>query len=281
MFQVFGTMKLTTLAKQFWTFILVAGGLILASCSGASPLPTEIPTAAFTETASPTIIWFPATNTPTPLSAQAAPPTPDSRPGVGNLLFADTFDQANLWNTSAASQASATVTGNRLALSLHGQGPLSILSLRSQPVVSDFYAEATAEVSLCREGDQYGMVFRASGDEFYRFAVNCNGQIRLDRRSSGATWPLSDWQPSGDAPIGAPAQVKLGVWGMGNEMRFYLDDRYQFTVRDGTLPSGTLGFFAYANGTSPVSVSFSDLNVYSVFYVSPTPTLTPTGTPIP
>jgi hypothetical protein len=173
------------------------------------------------------------------------------------------------------------VTSNRLVLYITGQRPLSILSLRSQPMVDNFYAEATATISLCRDKDQYGMVFRAAGEDYYRFTVNCNGQIRLGRGNSGSIWPLLDWQPSGDAPSGAPAQVSIGIWSMGSEMRFYLDDRYQFTVSDSALHSGTLGFFAYANGTTPVAVSFSDLKVYSVFYVSPTPTLTPSRTPTP
>jgi hypothetical protein len=279
--QNFNLMKLTILSKRNWTLILVAGGLVLASCSGLSPKPAETPTPAFTETPSPTVVWFPPTNTPTPLPTQTIAPTANNHPGMGDLIFSDSFNRPDLWNTSSSSWASATVTSNRLVLSITGQGPLSILSLRSQPMVDNFYAEATATISLCRDKDQYGMVFRAAGEDYYRFTVNCNGQIRLERGNSGSIWPLLDWQPSGDAPSGAPAQVSIGIWSMGSEMRFYLDDRYQFTVSDSALHSGTLGFFAYANGTTPVAVSFSDLKVYSVFYVSPTPTLTPSRTPTP
>jgi hypothetical protein len=200
---------------------------------------------------------------------------------MGDKLFSDSFDQPELWDTPTSNSSSASVTRNRLVLSITGQGPLSILSLRNQLMVGNFYAEAAATVSLCRDKDQYGMVFRAAGEDYYRFAINCNGQVRLERGHSGSVFPLLDWQPSGDAPSGAPAQIKMGIWTMGSEMRFYLDDRYQFTFRDPILHSGTLGFFAYANGTTPVAVSFSDMNVYSVFYVSPTPTLTPSRTPTP
>jgi hypothetical protein len=47
------------------------------------------------------------------------------------------------------------------------------------------------------------------------------------------------------------------------------------------LHAGTLGFYVYANGTTPITVSFSDLSVYSVAFIAPTPSLTPSRTPIP
>ena len=273
--------KQIVLAKRSWIFILAVCGLILASCSGLSPAPTQTATPILTATPTPTVVWFPPTNTPTLLPTQTIAPTANDHPGMGELIFSDSFDQPDLWNTASSSSASATVTRSQLELSISGQGPLPILSLRNQPVVDNFYAEATASVDQCRDKDLYGMVFRATGEDYYRFTINCNGQIRLERINSGSIWPLSEWQSSGDVPIGAPAQVRIGIWSMGSEMRFYLDDSFQFTVRDIALQSGTLGFFAYANGTTPVSVSFSDLKVYSVYYVSPTPTLTPLHTPTP
>jgi hypothetical protein len=198
------------------------------------------------------------------------------------LLFSDSFDQPDLWNTSMGSWASATVSRNRLILSISGQGPASITSLRSQPTLGDFYAEAAVKLSLCGGKDQFGMIFRlAPGDNYYRFAVSCDGQARLERGLSGSNSSLLDWLSSSDAPFAAPAEVKLGVWAVGSEMRFFLNDHYQFTVRDPILHTGTLGFFAYANGATPITVSFSDLMVYSVSYVTPTPSLTPSRTPIP
>jgi hypothetical protein len=125
------------------------------------------------------------------------------------------------------------------------------------------------------------MIFRAVGNNYYRFTVSCDGQARLERLLSGSNSPLLDWQPSGDAPIAAPAQVKLGIWAAGGEMRVFLNDHYQFVVRDRVLHTGTLGFFAYVNGATPITVSFSDLSVYSVAYISPTPSLTPSRTLIP
>ena len=274
-------MKLTILAKLFLTLLLAACGLILSACSGLTPIPTETPTSFSIETPTATIVWFPPTNTPTAFPTRFQNPTEEYHPGVGNMIFVDSFDQPELWNTSSSSQASATVTRNRLLLSITGPGPLTILSLRSQPVVGDFYAEAKIDISLCSGKDQYGMLFRASGSrDYYRFSVNCSGQSRLERLRAGETYPLLDWFSSGDNPVGAPAQVKMGIWASGREMRIFLNDHLQTSQFDPVFSNGTLGFFAFASGQTPVTVSFSELSVYSVFYVSPMPSLTPSRTPI-
>ena len=255
----------------------------LTACSGLFPAqPSTLTPVPATGTPTATIVWFPPANTPTIIPTQTIFSTPEQRPGPGELLFTDTFDQPDLWSTSVASWASASVARNRLILSISGQGPVSIASLRSQPTLGDFYAEATVKLSLCGDKDQFGMIFRAApGDNYYRLAVSCDGQTRLERSLSGSNLPLLDWLSSGDAPSAAPAEVKLGVWAMGGEMRIFLNEAYQFTVRDPVLHSGTLGFFVYASGAAPITASFSDLSVYSAANASPTPALAPSRTPIP
>lgn len=264
-----------------WTLILFAALLSISSCSGGIIVPAT-DTLVPTNTPTATIVWFPATETSTSLPSSTPFPTPAGAPGLGDLLFADAFDAPEMWNTATSTWASATVTNNRLSLSINGHGPQSILSLRSEPSLGDFYAEATASVSLCRADDRYGMVFRTQpGENYYRLTLNCNGQLRIERGRGGSITPLTEWFPSGDVSFGAPASVRLGVWMVGSEMRIYLNDHFQFSLRDPILHTGTLGFFAYASGSTPVTVTFSDLQVFSVFYISPTPSRTPTRTPTP
>jgi hypothetical protein len=275
-------MKLTNLANLIFILLLAACGFALAACSDLNSIPTIEPVLFPSETPTPTIIWFPPTNTPTVFPTQTPTATEEYHPGLGDLIFSDSFDQLELWDTASSDQASASLTRNRLVLSISGPGPLSIISMRSQPVVGDFYAQAMVDISLCSGKDQYGMLFRASGrDNYYRFTINCSAQLRLERVRAGETYPLLDWLSSGDAHSGAPAQVKLGVWAVGREMRVFLNDHYQFNLYDPVFSSGTLGFFIFASGQTPLTVSFSDLSVYSVFYISPTPSPTPSLTPTP
>jgi hypothetical protein len=264
--------------------VVLLGGLLgLSACGGflapvpATPAP---PTPVPSET--PTIVWFPPTNTPTLLPTPTVGPTVEPLPGVGALLFSDNFSQASAWNTASSNAASAVVADGHLILSINGPGPLTLVSLRSEPAVADFYARATVSLSLCQANDAFGMIFRASsGNDYYRFTISCSGQVRLERARGGSIEILQDWLPTGDAPRGAPAQVLLGVWAVANEMRFLLNDTLQFTAHDPLLHSGTLGFFISASGASPVTAAFSDLSVSSVTYVSPTPTLVPTSTSLP
>jgi hypothetical protein len=69
---------------------------------------------------------------------------------------------------------------------------------------------------------------------------------------------------SGAVPPGAPSISRLAVYAQGKEMRFYINDLYQFTVRDGTMLKGTISVFARAAGEDTMTVNFSDLDVYEV-----------------
>lgn len=262
------------------TLILPAVTLALAACSGLLPVSTPTPTSpAPTET--PTVVWFPPTNTPTSPPAATFFPTSEPLPGIGDLLFADDFSDASLWNVADSGRASSQVQDGRLILALDS-GPQSIASLRSGPMLGDFYAEVIAGPHLCSGGDQYGMLFHASSvNVAYRFVLTCEGNIRLERLRGGGPEVLQNWVPSAAAPRGSPSVVKIGVWMSGTEMRFLLNDYFQFSLRDPVLRSGTLGFFAYADGGTPMLVAFSALKVYAVSYVSPTPSLTPTRTATP
>ena len=69
---------------------------------------------------------------------------------------------------------------------------------------------------------------------------------------------------SGDVPPGPPGEVRLGVWAEGSNFHFFLNGRYQFGVTDQNYRTGTLGVFAQASGTTPITITFSDLVVRQV-----------------
>ncbi len=148
-----------------------------------------------------------------------------------------------------------------------------MLSLRNDLALNDHYVEITARPSLCRGEDSYGLLVRASASNYYRFALSCNGTARAERVSGGTRLLLQQPLPSGDVPPGAPGEVRIGVWAVGKEMRLFLNGRYQFTISDPSFPSGALGVFVRSVGETPAVVSFSDLQIQTVDYVLPTPTL--------
>ena len=246
--------------------------LILTACGSVPDSFTPAPTATDTPLPSPTIEWFPATNTSTPPSLSTPTSTPDLKPGVENLIFSDDFSSPLSWNTSVSDQATVDVSRNRLTIAV--QPGYYALSFRQGISLTNYYVEATATLSLCQGADDYGILVRAIV-AYYRFALSCDGTIRADKVSVGTRAPLQVPVRSADAPSGPPGNVRMGVWVSGSEMRFFLNSRYQFTVKDSTYRSGTIGFYAHAAGKTPVTIIFSDLSVYDVNYTAPTKTPKP------
>ena len=236
--------------------------LMLAAC--AAPTPIILPTRTPTQTAvlTETIVWFPPTATYTPFPTRATTATPDQRPQFGSLIFADDFTDAAVWPVGQTANGSIALAEGALTLAL--ATPTSFLfASRSEPVLGDFYLEITADVSLCRGEDEFGVLFRYNGpSDYYRFGVSCDGQVRLDRILRGQPSSPQPWLPTGFILPGAPKTVELAVWAVGAEMRFYANGRLLFTASDRTLAQGTVGVYARAAGDTAVTVSFSDLTVY-------------------
>lgn len=266
-------------------------GLILlftVACAPTEALPPPgLPAVTLVEstaTPSPTIVWFPPTRTPTVFRTQRPSATPQMLPGLGEELYTDNFSDGTAWsNLKAKSDGGNAVLldRNRIVLAVNVT-PVYITSLHKELLLGNFYAETQVQLNRCQGNDTYGMVFRAASDFFaYRYVLNCKGEVRVERMRNTEVVPLQEWTPSGDAPLGSPGSVKLGFWVSGTEMRFFLNDHYQFSVFDGYFKNGGLGFFADSSSPIGLNISFSELAVYGVDYVSPTPTITPTFTRTP
>ncbi len=246
--------------------VLLILALTLAACSVA-PVPTELPTPTLlppTATLEPTTVWFPPTATFTPFpTLEPATPMPDLRTGIGEVILEDDFSQEQFWELGFTSAGSVALGKNTLSLATEG-GKVYLSSVRNQPVLTDFYLEVTASVSLCSDRDEYGLLLRVSpARDLYRFSLACDGYTRMDRVAQGVASSPVPWTPSGAVLPGAPGPARLAVWAVGTEMHFFINDIYQYTVRDPLLLSGQIGFFARSVNDEPLTVNFSDLVVYA------------------
>ena len=236
-------------------------------------LPTQPPVQTDTPVPTQTTVWFPPTATPTRSFFPTYSPTPQMDPGIGAVTFTDDFSEASAWDTATSSDGSASISDNRLALAV--RPGMYLVSQRHDLVLGNFYAEITANLSLCRGDDSYGMIVRSAGRSYYRFALTCNGQAHAERVNTRGIIPLHDPIPSADVPHGAPGNVTIGVWAVDSELRLFLNGRYQFGFTDTSYASGGLGLFALSQGSDPVSVIFSELQVHEVDYIPPTKTPKP------
>ena len=238
----------------------------LVSCAPPTPLP-PLPTATpLPPTATPTAteIWFPPTPTFTPPATRAAirSTVETFSPEYGTLLFEDEFTDPSIWRLSQSPVGSAAFGVNELTIAIR-QPRGYLYSERVIPDLRNFYAEIIASPSICRGEDEYGLLFRITpAYDFYRFSLTCDGQTRLDKYYRGAASSPQPLNYSSEVPPGAPSETKIGVWIMENEMRFFINDVFQFSVMDPSITSGLIGVFARAFGEDPVTVNFSTLKVF-------------------
>jgi len=218
---------------------------------------TLTPTQTSTPTA--TVEWFPATATPTMVPTFPMTPTPEYHPDMGEVLLSDDFSDPGSWTLGQTSSGNIALGINELTIAI-AEPKAYDYSVRQEPILGDFYLEITTSPTLCQGEDQYGILLRMSSPgDFYRYALSCDGRVRLDRIVQGTATSPQPWTNSGAVPPGAPITSRLGVWARGNEMRFFINDQYQFTVTDPLLQSGNLGVFARSMGETAVTVNFSDL----------------------
>lgn len=263
---------------RFLLFFLQAL-FLLSSCAvpvmEEEPLVLPTGTSTDTPTVTMTIQWFPATSTPTPRPTRTLQSTLDLRPGVVSVLLEDDFNDPAVWALSQSQEGNVALANQRLSLAVSSPGG-SLSSLREAPILEDFYIEISASPNLCRELDSYGLILRAGEEAQYRYAVSCGGMLRFEEVSGRRVNVLQEWTPSGQVPMGAPSRLRLGVWAYGDEMRFFVGDTYQFSVQRLAHLQGQIGVFARSEGATAVTVSFSDLLIYSLGRVPPT--LAPSGT---
>lgn len=256
-------MRVTRVITFIFAVLILQACLPVGSSPTAAP-PTLTPTVTLTPLPSATIIWFPATPTFTPFPTREIIPTQDYHPGLGEVLLEDHFDDPGSWTTSRTAVGSVAFGQEELTLAVASQRG-SLLSLRSAPQVDNFYLEMDALPSLCRPGDIYGLLLRASSAiDTYRLAVNCDGQLRMERLKNGQVVVLQDWVTSGQVFPGGMMRLRLGAWAFEDELRVFVNDEYHFAVRDPVWASGQVGVFARSSGETPLTVNFSHLLVRSL-----------------
>jgi hypothetical protein len=259
----------------------LAALLSLSACIGIKtpfPLPTDTHT-PLPPTGTATIVWFPPTNTPTVYVTPERSATPDLSPFYGDELYTDDFSTSDLWTTSLGPDGNIAIGNNAISLAVSKPNG-SLISLRSEPFLSDFYAEIDATPNLCTADDMYGLTFWSVSEKiYYRYALNCSGMFRVDRVSLNGTTKIIEWTASGQISRGPQASSRIALWAGGGQLRFYANGIFQGYVIPPKTGAGVLGVFIQASGASPVSASFSNLAIYDVNPAYYLPTFTPIPSP--
>lgn len=243
--------------------LLILLPVLLVGCAAQPVIPsTNTPLPSPSATPTPTRVWFPPSQTPTPAPTLEKTPVPELSIPRGIEIFQDEFDDPTPWQLGSTTSGNIAFGTDEITLSL--QVPDSFLTTyRDQPIIDNFFLELTANPNLCHGADEYGILFRAAPPaSFYRFSISCDGRTRLDRIVNGSASSPQPWITSAAIPSGAPSISILGIRANGNEMEFYINNQFHFSISDPILLSGQIGLFIRSTGDNMVSVSFSDLVIY-------------------
>jgi hypothetical protein len=244
--------------KKFFPGFLLAFALVWAGC--AQPATPETPP-SFTPSLTPyptsTVEWFPATHTPTPPPSVVATPTVQLLEGVGSVAFREDFESLDEWMVPNTSRGEINLDrGQMNIIILEPQTYLT--AIRESPEFDSFYAEVEVSTSLCQGKDEYGVIFRAAGPaNYYRYALSCDGEVRLEKLVGGSAVALQPWTPSASVPPAAPSQTTLGILAEGDQLTLFIDQARQFSIADSELVRGTMGVYARSVSETAVTVSFS------------------------
>ncbi len=230
----------------------------------ATAAPTErIPT--MTASATEERVWFPPTVTPLPLSTPTPYPTPGFDLNLGDLLYEDDFSDEAGWQTFRSDSGNAVIANQELTLAIQNKES-QLTSYATLPWQSDFYLKMDVKVSLCSDAqDAYGILFRvADSDNYDRLWINCLGQTRIERRYKGEMLPLYDWAVNGKLRPGAPQRYTLALRVKGSRLSVFINDTLLYETSDVILKEGGLGVTARSRGLWPLTVAFSNFELYAV-----------------
>ena len=218
----------------------------------STPVATIIPTTA----APPTI-------TPTPVIE----PTPTVDPNelvLGDLIFAETFEQAGPWAVGETDTNLVTVSDNVLTFTQKNIDTFAFRITGRQ--ADDFYTHTSTQVvGPCRTNDKYGLIFRLQdGVNYNLFLVNCEKQFRLYRIVGGSLEALNDWTESEFIDDSVGAINVLGVRGRAAQLDLFINDNYIWGVTDERFRGGRFGIWIGSGSTTNFTVVFDDLEIYSL-----------------
>lgn len=183
---------------------------------------------------------------------------------IGEIIFQDKFLSSDGWTVPQTDRGLINITNGEIVIIINEPKSLLVGTLE-KPDLQDFYAEITANPVLCTGRDEYGFLFRVFGrNQYYRFSLSCDGEVRLDKIVGAGTFVLYPWTRSASVPPGAPSVSKIEVLALRNEIRVFINGDPQFTIIDQGLSLGSFGVYARSAGETAVTIIFSDLIVREV-----------------
>jgi hypothetical protein len=183
---------------------------------------------------------------------------------AGEPTIQDGFDSDTGWEYGEFGSGAISRLDSRLVIAVRGPSQ-TLHALAPVPVLTDFFMEVELLAEICDASDEFGLIARTSGaDTHYRFMITCDGSIRASRFSAGTEAALYPITPDGAVIPGAPAQNRLAVSAIGNQLRFLVNDIQVMELSDRLLQFGRVGLIVRARRGSQATVSFDNFRLWDL-----------------
>lgn len=201
----------------------------------------------------------PATAIKTPVAATRTSKKENTAPTT-DLLYSDDFSSYLNWRDKWA-----------IHVNKDGRHYITISkreywSLRNPTIKAfkDCIIEAEAALEDDSQDSAFGLQFRHTKNNFYRFKISGKGEFGFDLQKNGKWAVLVPWTKSAAINTGKASNL-IRVQCRGNRFTFYVNGVNLGEYIDDTFPdSGKVGVFADSASSNGVQVSFDNLKIWAV-----------------
>lgn len=186
-------------------------------------------------------------------------------PKAGSLIVRDDFDDPSFaLPVGAGEEADLGYVGDLYRIRVERAGAMAWATL-GQLNLGGYRFEA--DLRLASQGDfalgYGGLIARyRNGDNFYLFAVDNDGQYKVELVERGAWRTVQPWTQT--AALSEGGRKVLAVLDDGGRLRFAINSVVVYTVADPRLPVGDIGLVAGARSQGQAEGLFDWAAIYKI-----------------
>jgi hypothetical protein len=177
-------------------------------------------------------IWFPPTNTPFVKVIYTPQKVFYPTPFLKNLLINNAMENLDDWSNLGHSQnGSITIENNMLIMNIT-EPKVRMISQYKTSLPPIYYLTVQVRFNLCSKEDEAGVLVNISSpNNLIRYGFSCDGKIQIVRLLDGKPITVLPWQENSILSHGAPSINNIGVWSDANQMQFYANDKWIYTLK--------------------------------------------------
>lgn len=180
----------------------------------------------------------------------------------GQLLFQDDFSDPNSgWLLDADADREFTYEDGEYSILANMPDSWWWAAAPTDVLFSDFTVEVDLRQLSGLEQHNYGIVFRAQGDNFYRFGISGAGEYALFKVQNDRWIRLLDWTKSTTIRPGSGSN-HLKVTAKGSKISLYANGELLASINDASFAQGAIGIYVEKRGTMDAQVRFDNIKVY-------------------